>query len=336
MINRAELATFLRKRRERLQPRDAGLPGGQRRRTPGLRRQEVAELAGLSVDYYIRLEQGRGPRPSRQVLAALARALMLTADEREYLFRIAGEEPSAVAGPRRDVPAGIRYLLDALTEVPAYVVSAKYDILAWNRLATYFIGDLAGAGPDERNMVRWMFALAPDDGYWDDEQAVAFTRSVVADLRAAYARYPGDRSIDGLVGELLALSPRFAGLWGEHEVAARHPMVKRVDHPLAGPVEFECQVMHIQDTDQRLIAYVAAPGSPTAAAFARLAAAAAPARLCGGAAGKPLAAPHFRQLYSRPAYKALPSVVSRIDRNHRLVASNLNFGMFHFPHCLAG
>jgi transcriptional regulator with XRE-family HTH domain len=272
MINRAELAAFLRTRRDRLRPRDVGLPGGQRRRTPGLRRQEVAELAGLSVDYYIRLEQGRGPRPSRQVLAALARALMLTTDEREYLFRMAGEEPSPVPGPRRDVPPGIQYLIDSLTEVPAYVVSAKYDILAWNRLASYFVGDLADVSPDERNMVRWMFARAADDSYWDDEHAVAFTRSVVADLRAAYAKYPGERSIEALVGELLALSPRFAGLWSEHEVAARHPMVKRVDHPLTGPIEFECQVMHIQDTDQRLIAYVAAPGSPAAEAFRRLAA----------------------------------------------------------------
>ncbi len=168
------------------------------------------------------------------------------------------------------------------------MVSAKYDVLAWNQLAMHFVGDLSGLSPDERNMVRWTFARPADDGYWDDEQAVAFTRSVVADLRAAYARYPGDRSIDALVGELLALSPRFGQLWGEHEVAARHPMVKRVDHPLTGPIEFECQVMHIQDTDQRLIAYVAAPDSATAAAFRRLAArtpAAAPAT-AGGAAGR--------------------------------------------------
>ena len=271
MLNRGELATFLRTRRDRLHPRDVGLPGGQRRRTPGLRRQEVAELAGLSVDYYIRLEQARGPRPSRQVLAALARALMLTTDEREYLFRVGGEEPSPLPGPRRDVPAGIRYLLDAMPETPAYVVSAKYDILAWNQLATCFVGDLADVDPDDRNMIRWMFGQAVDESYWDDDQVVAFTRSTVADLRAAYARYPGDRSIDALVGELLALSPRFAAMWAEHEVAARHPMVKRVDHPLTGPIEFECQVMHIQDTDQRLIAYVAAPGSAARAAFRRLA-----------------------------------------------------------------
>jgi len=272
MLNRDELAAFLRTRRDRLRPHDVGLPGGQRRRTPGLRRQEVAELAGLSVDYYIRLEQARGPRPSRQVLAALSRALMLTTDEREYLFRVGGEEPSPAPGPSRDVPQGIRYLLDALTSVPAYVVSASCDILAWNQLATYFVGDLAQFPDGDRNMVRWMFARPAADSYWDDEHAVAFTRSVVAELRAAYARYPGDRSIAALVTEQLALSPRFAAMWAEHEVTARHPAVKRVDHPLAGPLEFECQVLHIADTDQRLITYVAAPGSPTEAAFRRLAA----------------------------------------------------------------
>jgi transcriptional regulator with XRE-family HTH domain len=272
MLNRAELAAFLRTRRERLRPRDVGLPDGQRRRTPGLRRQEVAQLASLSVDYYIRLEQARGPRPSRPVLAALARALMLSGDEREYLYRVAGEEPSPVQALSREVPAGIRYLVELLPETPAYVVSARYDILAWNRLATYFVGDLSGFAEDDRNMVRWMFARPADDGYWDDEEALAFTRSVVADLRGAYARYPGDRSIAALTGELLSLSPQFAAMWAEHEVGGHHPMLKRVDHPLTGPVEFECQVLLIADTDQRLITYVAAPGSATQAAFRRLAA----------------------------------------------------------------
>ena len=272
MLNRAELATFLRTRRDRLRPRDAGLPDGQRRRIPGLRRQEVAELAGLSVDYLIRLEQGRGPKPSRQVLSALARALMLTADEREYLFRVAGEEPSPVAGPNRTVPAGIRHLIDAMPETPAYVVSAKFDALAWNRLATYFIGDLDDHPAEDRNMIRWMFRRPATDGLWNDEQTIAFARSIVADLRATYAKYSGDRSIDELVTELLALSPKFSQMWAENDVAARHPMVKSIDHPLTGPIEFECQVLHIADTDQRLIAYVAAPGSAAQEAFRRLAA----------------------------------------------------------------
>jgi transcriptional regulator with XRE-family HTH domain len=270
---RSELAAFLRAKRARLSPRQAGLPAAGapgRRRTPGLRRQEVAQLAGLSVDYYIRLEQARGPHPSRQVLAALARALMLTADERDYLFRLAGEAPPAPPRPARELTPGIRHLLDSMPGVPAYVVDAAYNVLAWNQLATHFIGDLSGY--EDRNMIRWTFLLAPQDVIWSDADFVRFTRSTVADLRASYACYPGDPGIDGLVTEMLALSPRFAQMWAEHEVEVRGPMLKHVLHPLAGPLEFECQVLHIAETGQRLIAYCAAPGSATEAAFAGLAA----------------------------------------------------------------
>ena len=154
--------------------------------------------------------------------------------------------------------------------VPAYVVDAAYNVLAWIHLATHFIGDLSGY--EDRNMLRWTFLRAAPDTIWGDEDFVRFTRSTVADLRAAYARYPGDPGIDGLVTELLALSPRFARMWAEHEVEVRGPMLKHVPHPLAGPLEFECQVLHIAETGQRLIAYCAAPGSATEAAFADLAA----------------------------------------------------------------
>jgi transcriptional regulator with XRE-family HTH domain len=271
-INRAELAAFLRARRARLSPRQAGLPEAGppgRRRTPGLRRQEVAQLAGLSVDYYIRLEQGRGPHPSRQVLSALARALMLTADERDYLFRVAGESPPPVPRPSREISPGIRHLLDSMPETPAYVVDAAYNVLAWNRLATHFIGDLSGY--EDRNMIRWTFRRETADVIWTDEHFTRFTRATVADLRAAYARYPGDAAIESLVTEMLALSPRFAEMWADHEVEVRGPMLKYVNHPQAGPLEFECQVLHITEGGQRLIAYCAAPGSATAAAFRQLA-----------------------------------------------------------------
>ena len=268
--DRAELAAFLRARRARLSPQDAGLPATGRRRTPGLRRQEVAQLAGMSVDYYIRLEQGRGPHPSRQVLSALARALMLTADERDYLFRMASEAPPQRARPSREITPGIRHLLDSMPTTPAYVVDAAYNILAWNQLATHFIGDLAGH-PD-RNMIRWMFRRPPADSIWDDEHVVGFTRATVADLRAGYARYPGDPEIESLVTEMLALSPHFAEMWAAHEVEVRGPMLKRISHPQAGPLEFECQVLHIAETGQRLIAYCATPGSATEQAFIQLAA----------------------------------------------------------------
>ena len=268
---RAELAAFLRARRARLSPRQAGLPAVGPRRTPGLRRQEVAQLAGLSVDYYIRLEQARGPHPSRQVLSALARALMLTADERDYLFRVAGESPPQVPRPSREISPGIRHLLDSMPGTPAYVLDAASNVLAWNALATHFIGNLSSY--EDRNMIRWTF-LRTAQAVWSDEDFVRFTRSTVADLRAAYARYPGDAGIDSLVTEILALSPRFAQMWAEHEVEVRGPMLKHVTHPVVGPLEFECQVLHIAETGQRLIAYCAAPGSATEAAFRELAASA--------------------------------------------------------------
>jgi transcriptional regulator with XRE-family HTH domain len=281
VLNRDDLAAFLRARRHRLQPADVGLPDIGSRRTPGLRRQEVAQLAGMSVDYYIRLEQARGPHPSRQLLGALARALMLTGDEREYLFRVAGESPPPAASPSREVSPGIRNLIDSLPETPAYVVDAKYDILAWNAIATHFIGDLSAFAESDRNMVRWVFGLSADALPWNDPDSIRFTRSTVADLRASYARYPGDPGIRELVTELLGTSPKFAEMWAAHEVESRRPLVKRVDHPLTGPLEFECQVLHIPHAGQRLITYCTAPGSPTQAAFRRLAQRSAPAAAGG-------------------------------------------------------
>jgi transcriptional regulator with XRE-family HTH domain len=269
-VRRAELAEFLRSRRARLVPTDVGLPQSGPRRTPGLRRQEVAQLAGMSVDYYIRLEQGRGPQPSRQILAALTRALMLSIDEREYLFRLTGEAPPPTAGPAQEVPGAIRVLLDTLRQTPAYVLDAKYQVLAWNQLATDFIGDLGSVPERDRNIIRWMFSQPADDPHWTDEDQVRFARACVADLRVAYAHYPGDRGIEDLVTELCGTSPRFDQMWAEHDVRVRRHIVKRFDHPVAGPLEFECQLLHVPDTDQRLILYCAVPGSPTAVAFQRL------------------------------------------------------------------
>lgn len=265
------MAQFLRARRARLQPHDAGLPSTARRRVAGLRRHEVAQLAGVSVEYYTRLEQGRGAHPSRHVLSALARALILTADERDYLFRMAGHASPVTAGLSTEITPGIRYLLDSLVETPAYVVDAKYELLAWNRLATLFIGDPATFPENNRNMMRWLFQRPASDAHWSDESHLNFARHSVADLRAAYGRYPGDPGIIALVTELLGCSPQFAQLWAAHEVQVRRRIVKRVEHPLAGPLEFECQVLNVSTADQRLIVYCAEPGSATHAAFKRLA-----------------------------------------------------------------
>jgi transcriptional regulator with XRE-family HTH domain len=269
-LRRADLAAFLKARRARLLPAEVGLGDGGRRRTPGLRRQEVAQLAGMSVDYYIRLEQGRGPHPSRSVLSALARALMLTRDEREYLFRVAGQSPPPGIAVDRELAPALRYLLDSLTETPAYVVNSRYDILAWNELATYFIGDLSNVPKAERNMIRWMFSQSDLDPHWTEEDTVAFARSCVADLRTAYARYPSDPELASMVSELLGLSPRFAQMWAEHDVEERRRIVKRVKHPHLGPLVFECQMLLVPDSDHRLVVYCAEPGSATHDAFRRL------------------------------------------------------------------
>ncbi|MEV0238128.1 helix-turn-helix transcriptional regulator [Nonomuraea sp. NPDC050786] len=262
-MNRDELADFLRIRRAHVTPAEVGLPGGDRRRTPGLRRQEVAQLAGMSIDYYIRLEQGRGPHPSRQVLNALARALMLNQDERTHLFHLAGQ---AVETPRirEDVPESLLHLLSFMEEVPAYVLDARYDIRAWNPLAGALMGGLDGLTDETRNVIRWVF-MSPDIAqHFQDEEKSRFARASVADLRAAAGRYPDDRKLQALVAELLALSPHFAELWSRHEVEVRRQQRKRVTHPVVGEIEVICQVMAVPDRDDlRLVLYTAEPGSPS-------------------------------------------------------------------------
>ncbi|WP_150241451.1 helix-turn-helix transcriptional regulator [Nocardiopsis quinghaiensis] len=272
MVDRGELAAFLRDRRARIGPGDAGLPETGRRRTPGLRRQEVAQLAGMSVEYYVRLEQARGPNPSRQVLSALSRALMLNVDERAYLFRIADAEPPATRGVNREITPAVHYLLNGLTTTPAYVLDAKYDVLAWNRMATYFIGDMTALPEDRRNIIEWMFSQPDDAPHWDDPNTDCFTRHSVADLRATYARYPGDPDIARLVTTLLGTSPRFTRMWESREVRERRGFSKRVEHPLVGTLEFECQILSVPDNDQQVMMYCPEPGSPTERAMERLAA----------------------------------------------------------------
>ncbi|QUX29477.1 helix-turn-helix domain-containing protein [Nocardiopsis akebiae] len=272
MADRGELAAFLRDRRGRIGQGDVGLPDTGRRRTPGLRRQEVAQLAGMSVEYYVRLEQARGPNPSGQVLSALSRALMLNVDERAYLFHTAGAEPPVTSGPSREISTAVRYLLDGLATTPAYVLDAKYEVLAWNRMAVHFIGDMAELPEGERNLIVWMFSRPEDEPHWDDPHSVCFTQHSVADLRAAYARYPGDPEIARLVTTLLGTSPRFARMWESREVRKRRGFSKRVDHPTMGALVFECQLLHVPDTDQRIMMYCPEPGSATERSMARLAA----------------------------------------------------------------
>ncbi|WP_328471871.1 helix-turn-helix transcriptional regulator [Actinoplanes sp. NBC_00393] len=260
-MDRRQFAEFLRDRRSRVQPGDVGLAAGTRRRTPGLRREEVAGLAGISVDYYARMEQARGPQPSRQVLAALARALRLFDDERAHLYRLAGEQPVAPDGPSADVPAGVLHLLDRLDDTPAYVIDVKYEILAWNRMAAALLGDPSSWPAGRRNIIWNLFR----DGPPVDE---AFAEECVADLRAAAAQFPQDPGIHRLIARLRASSPDFVRRWEKLQVCVRRgTTVKHLHHPVVGELALECEVLDIAGHGQRLIIYSARPGSPTAEAL---------------------------------------------------------------------
>ncbi|KAA9160267.1 helix-turn-helix domain-containing protein [Amycolatopsis acidicola] len=243
-MDKVELSGFLRDRRARLTPAEAGLELGGRRQTPGLRREEVALLAGISVDYYVRLEQGRGPRPSEQVLLALARALRLTTDEREFLLRLGRAQ---VFGEQQ-VPPNVLRLLGRLGDVPAMVIDGRYDLVAWNRMLIALIGDPAKMPPRRRNRLRWLFD--PANPAANGELA----RQCVADVRAS-GRYPGDPGVRALVDELLAERPAFAALWAKREIEVRRTITKRTVHPVAGELELDCEILAVPGHEHRLLLY---------------------------------------------------------------------------------
>jgi transcriptional regulator with XRE-family HTH domain len=268
-MDRIQLADFLRTRRAAIRPGDVGLPEGPRRRTPGLRRQEVAQLAGISVEYYIRLEQARGPKPSRQVLGALARALMLDRDQRAHLFHLVDEMPESASS--REVPPAIRNLLAGLGDFPAYALDACYDMVAWNDMAERLMGFLSDLSPAERNILRTNFSGPNVAERLADPSTREFLRQCVSDLRASLARDPRDAKLRALVDELLRTSPEFGEMWADHEVAVRRVQTKRVVHHSLGPLEFDCQVLDVPGTTLRLIIYVPQPDSRTAEVFRALA-----------------------------------------------------------------
>ncbi|WP_210578344.1 helix-turn-helix transcriptional regulator [Streptomyces sp. GESEQ-4] len=262
-MDRRQLADFLRSRRERIDPADVGLPAGTRRRTPGLRREEVAQLAYISTEYYTRLEQARGPHPSREVLAQIARALRLSDPERDHLHHLAGTPPAPRPGPSREVRQSMVDLLHRLPQAAAFVISATHEVIAWNDLAAALMEDFSALPRRDRNLIRRAF-LSPDhDGrpLYGISDADEFAASAANDLRAAAARYPDDPEVTGLVEELLAGSEEFARLWAEHCVIAPPTLRKTFDHPLVGPVTVNCDVLDITDLDQRVVIYTATPGS---------------------------------------------------------------------------
>ena len=237
-----------------------GLLPGVRRRTPGLRRDEVALLAGISTDYYTRLEQSRGPRPSVQVLSSLARALRLSDDERDHLFHLCGH-PAPHRGGDRHVRPGLLYLLDRLVDTPACVISDLGEILAQNRMHINMSGDLTHyTGLDRYLMWRWFTEPARRESVphadWD-----RLTRSHVADLRATAARRAGDADVEELVTKLREISPEFEQLWSAHEVSVRRNDAKQIDHPRVGLLDLVCETLVTPNDAQYLLVLYPRPGT---------------------------------------------------------------------------
>lgn len=263
-MDRQALATFLRSRRERVRPQDAGLPIGTRRRTPGLRREEVAQLAAISVDHYTRLEQGRGRHPSRPVLNGIARALRLSGQERAHLFRLAGQAETEDADrPAEAVPAGTLQLVDRMTDTGVIVMNGACRVLAWNPLAAALFEDFSALGANDRNLVRRFF-LHPDParrGYGMGNPP-QFARTAVSYLRVAATRYPRSIEIRDLIRDLLAGSPEFAQLWHDQELRIEHHSHQVLDHPAVGRLELDFEILTLPDRDQQLVLFTAEPGSP--------------------------------------------------------------------------
>ncbi|MEU7321729.1 helix-turn-helix transcriptional regulator [Streptomyces griseoviridis] len=264
---RTELARFLRDRRAGCSPRRYGLPEDTPRRTPGLRREELAELAHLSVDYYTRLEQARGPRPSPRVLDGLAHALRLSPAERSHLFRLAGAGEPPAGGAVRPIRPQVAAMLDRLPGTAAIVTDAAYGVVAWNPLARALLGDGAGAGVT--NLARRRFL---DTGRrYGSSSAEEFGHIVVARLRRAADRYPHDPALAALLAELRDGSEEFRRIWESRPVHAPGHRTKTVEHPTAGRLRLNCDVLLVPEDDQEVVLITADPGSRSAHALRDLA-----------------------------------------------------------------
>lgn len=256
-----ELGAYLKSRRDGLTPVDAGLTVGARRRVSGLRRDEVATLAGASVDYYTQLEQGRGAQPSEQMLAAVARALRLTSDERSYLYHLAGRPLPHPSSRSAHVHPGMLDLLDRLPNTPAQVMTDLSVPLVQNRLANALLGAPVPAhGFRASYLYRWFTDPAARDRYHPDEHDHQ-SRVFVADLRAAVGKRGKDPMATELIAALKGASPEFRQLWSQQEVAVRRADRKRLVHPVLGVIELNCLNLLSEDGSQRLLWFTAPPGS---------------------------------------------------------------------------
>ncbi|MEV6483175.1 helix-turn-helix transcriptional regulator [Streptomyces sp. NPDC051576] len=263
MTGKQELARFLRGRREQLVPADVGLPGEPSRRTLGLRREEVAELAHMSVDYYARLEQARGPRPSPRILDALTGVFRLTPAERGHMFRLAGTEATPLAAPVRTVRPHVTALLRRIPDTAAIVTDALCDVIAANASASAVFGRDYGARP---NLARRRFLGSTMESSGAEE----FAHILVARLRRSTDRYPHDPALARLLAELRAGSEEFTQIWDTGPVHAPGHRSKTLIHPEAGPLRVNCDVLTVPDDDQQVVFVTADPGSPSERALRQL------------------------------------------------------------------
>lgn len=267
---KADLGAFLRSRRARVRPETTGLPSYGRRRVPGLRREELAQLAGVSVAYYTRFEQGRAENVSAQIVDAVAAALVLDEDERDYLNRLveaAGRRrPPTAAEPAQHVRPGLRRLLDSIPDTPAFVVGRRTDVLAWNALAATLLTDFDDLPPEHRNKAWLVFRHAEVRSRFANWEVKA--RDIVAYLRMDAARHPGDPALAALVAELSEDSADFRELWDEHEVRDKTHGGYHLRHPEVGEFTLAYESLTLPgDPDQTLITYTAEAGSPSEAAL---------------------------------------------------------------------
>ncbi|TXS44190.1 XRE family transcriptional regulator [Streptomyces sp. uw30] len=266
-----ELGQALRRWRDRVAPESAGLPAGGHRRAAGLRREELALLAGISVDYVTRLEQGRASSPSGQIVEALARALRLSGDERAHLFRLAGLAPPGPDTVPAYITPSVQRLLDRLNGTPVGVYDAAWTLLMANGHYAALMGDPSGWHGFERNGV-WRAFLGPRSrARQTPQERRAFETGIVADLRATASRYPSDPQLHRLIAELSAHSPRFAELWETGTVGRHEAGHKIIDHPRVGPLTLDCDILAVAGSDLRLMVYTAAPGTEDAERLALLA-----------------------------------------------------------------
>jgi len=271
--NRLQLGDFLRRRREELSPADVGLPAGGRRRTPGLRRDEVAALAHMSAVYYERLEQGRGPVPSATVLAGITDALRLTADERNHIYTLTGQAPPVASGGGGDIDPGLEYVLRAVEETtPASITDDLSNVVAQNWLNLELFGEFTGLPGHGSNLIwrwftsgEWRHYLEPADQHEGTGQFY------VADLRAAIARRGHDSEAIALADGLRQVSPEFARIWDQHNVSALYCTTKTVHEARVGQLDLDCAVVTSPLSQQRLLLLRPVPGTPAKERLERLA-----------------------------------------------------------------